>query len=53
VVDNLSAPKVDGVPIAIKDAGATLLYLPPCSPDLTPIEQAFAQLRTLLRKSAR
>ena len=35
---------------AIRAAGAKLFYLPPYSPDLNPIEQAFAKLKTLLRK---
>jgi transposase len=37
---------------AIEAAGATLLYLPPYSPDLNPIENAFAKLKALLRKAA-
>ena len=37
---------------AIAKAGATLLYLPPYSPDFNPIEQAFAKLKTLLRKAS-
>ena len=37
---------------AIEATGATLLYLPPYSPDLNPIEQAFAKLKALLRKAA-
>ena len=37
---------------AILAAGAGLLYLPPYSPDLNPIEQLFAKLKTLLRKAA-
>ncbi len=52
VMDNLSSHKVDGVRKAIKMAGAFLLYLPPYSPDLNPIEQAFAKLKALLRKAA-
>jgi len=51
-MDNLSSHKVDGVRRAIKDAGAFLLYLPPYSPDLNPIELAFAKLKALLRKAA-
>ncbi len=50
--DNLSSHKVDGVRKAIKMAGAVLLYLPPYSPDLNPIEPAFAKLKALLRKAA-
>jgi transposase len=52
VLDNLAAHKVDGVRQAMARAGAALLYLPPYSPDLNPIEQLFAQLKTLLRKAA-
>jgi transposase len=37
---------------AIAAAGARLLYLPPYSPDLNPIEQAFAKLKTLLKRAA-
>jgi transposase len=53
VVDNLSSHKVAGVEEAINAAGATLLYLPPYSPDLNPIEKLFAKLKVLLRKAAR
>ena len=52
VLDNLAAPKVAGVREAILAAGAGLLYLPPYSPDLNPIERFFAKLKTLLRKVA-
>lgn len=52
VMDNLSSHKVDGVRAAIENVGASLLYLPPNSPDLNPIEQAFAKLKALLRKAA-
>jgi transposase len=51
VMDNLSAHKVPGVREAIEAAGATLLYLPPYSPDFNPIEQLFAKLKALLRKA--
>ena len=51
VMDNLGAHKVEGVRAAIEAAGASLAYLPPYSPDLNPIEQAFAKLKTLLRKA--
>ena len=50
VMDNLSSHKVAGVREAIKAVGAYLLYLPPYSPDLNPIEQAFAKFKALLRK---
>ena len=49
VMDNLPAHKVRGVRAAIEAAGATLLYLPPYSPDFNPIEMAFAKLKALLR----
>jgi transposase len=51
VMDNLPAHKVAGVREALKAAGASLLYLPPYSPDLNPIEQLFAKLKALLRKA--
>ena len=51
VMDNLPAHKVAGVRKAIKAAGAGVLYLPPYSPDLNPIEQLFAKLKALLRKA--
>jgi transposase len=49
VMDNLSAHKVAGVEELIQAAGAELLYLPPYSPDLNPIEKAWAKLKQLLR----
>ena len=52
VMDNLSSHKVAGVREAVEAAGATLRYLPPYSPDLNPIEQAFAKLKALLRDAA-
>ena len=52
VLDNLPAHKVKGVREAVLAAGAGLLYLPPYSPDLNPIELLFAKLKTLLRKAA-
>jgi len=52
VLDNLAAHKVDGVRQALMAVGASLLYLPPYSPDLNPIEQLFAKLKLLLRKAA-
>ena len=51
-MDNLAAHKVAGVRDAIEARGAQLRYLPPYSPDLNPIEQAFAKLKALLRKAA-
>lgn len=52
IMDNLSSHKVAGVREAIERAGARLVYLPPYSPDLNPIEQLFAKLKALLRKAA-
>jgi len=52
VMDNLPAHKIAGVRPLIEAAGAILLYLPPYSPDLNPIEMAFAKLKALLRKAA-
>lgn len=52
VMDNLASHKVKGVKEAIEQAGATLRYLPAYSPDLNPIEQAFAKLKAALRKAA-
>jgi len=53
IMDNLSAHKRAAVKIAIEAAGAELRFLPPYSPDLDPIEQAFAKFKTILRKLAR
>ena len=52
VLDNLSLHKVTGVRQAIEARGAALLYLPPYSPDLNPIERAFSKLKRLLREAA-
>ena len=52
VMDNLAAHKVAGVREAVTAADASILYLPPYSPDLNPIEQMFAKLKALLRKAA-
>jgi transposase len=52
IMDNLPVHKVAGVREAIEAAGARLLYLPPYSPDLNPIEMAFSKLKALLRKAA-
>ena len=49
IMDNLSAHKVEGVRQQIEAAGARLLYLPPYSPDLNPIEPAWSKLKQLLR----
>lgn len=52
VMDNLSSHKVAGVREAIEGVGATLVYLPPYSPDLNPIELAFAKIKQEIRKRA-
>jgi transposase len=52
VMDNLSSHKGAAVSLAIEAAGASLLYLPPYSPEFNPIENAFAKLKALLRKEA-
>ena len=52
VMDNLSAHKIAGVREAIEAAGASVVYLPPYSPDFNPIEQVFAKLKWLLRSAA-
>jgi transposase len=52
IMDKLPVHKVAGVREAIEAAGAYLLYLPPYSPDLNPIEMAFSKLKALLRKAA-
>jgi transposase len=52
VMDNLSSHKGPKARAMIEAAGAQLLYLPPYSPDLNPIEMAFAKLKALLRKAA-
>lgn len=49
VMDNLSSHKVSGVSRLIAAAGAEVLYLPPYSPDLNPIEKAWAKLKHMLR----
>ncbi len=51
VMDNLAAHKVAGVREAIEAAGASVMPLPAYSPDLNPIEQAFAKLKVGLRKA--
>jgi transposase len=51
IMDNLGSHKGLAVRQAIRDRGARLLFLPPYSPDLNPIEQVFAKLKTLLRKA--
>jgi transposase len=51
-MDNLRSHKVAGVREAIEATGATLMFIPPYSPDLNPIEMAFAKLKALLRARA-
>ena len=51
VMDNLSSHKGSRVRKLIEERGCTLLYLPPYSPDLNPIEEAFAKLKALLRRA--
>ena len=52
LLDNLGSHKGKAVRKAIRAAGARLIFLPPYSPDLNPIEQVFAKLKHLLRKAA-
>jgi transposase len=51
IMDNLGSHKGNAVRALIRAAGAHLLFLPPYSPDLNPIEQLFAKLKHLLRKA--
>jgi len=51
VMDNLSAHKGGRVKEIIEGRGCELLYLPPYSPDLNPIEQAFSKIKGLLRRA--
>ena len=51
IMDNLSAHKVAGVREAVEDAGATVAYLPPYSPDFNPIELCWAKMKSLLRST--
>ena len=53
IMDNLGGHKGPAVRKAIRATGAKLLLLPPYSPDLNPIEQVFAKLKLLLRKTAK
>ena len=52
IMDNLASHKSPTVRAAIEAAGAELRFLPPYSPDLNPIENAFSKLKALLRKAA-
>ncbi len=51
IMDNLSSHKVAGIREAIEAAGATLLYLPPYSPDYNPIEMMWSKIKAYLRKT--
>jgi transposase len=51
VMDNLSSHKRAAVRELIEETGASVLFLPPYSPDFNPIEKAFARLKALLRKA--
>ena len=51
IMDNLGSHKGRAVRATLRAAGAKLFFLPPYSPDLNPIEQVFAKLKTLLRKA--
>jgi transposase len=52
IVDNLSSHKGDRVRELIEGRGCSLLFLPPYSPDFSPIEEAFSKIKALLRKAA-
>ena len=52
ILDNLSSHKSDDAAKVLKSVGAWFLFLPPYSPDLNPIEMAFAKLKALIRKAA-
>ena len=52
VLDNLKPHKAAALRETLEAAGLRLLYLPPYSPDLTPIEQAWSKVKTLLRSHA-
>ncbi len=53
IMDNLDSHKRHGIRRLIRPVAANLFLLPPYSPDLTPIEQVFAKLNTLLRRGRR
>jgi len=53
IMDNLSSHKKAGVREAIESVGASLVYLPPYSPDLNPIELVFSKFKWLLRSAAK
>jgi len=49
----VSSHKVEGVKEALAEVGSRILYLPPYSSDLNPIEKLFAKLKAMLRKAAK
>lgn len=51
IMDNLGSHKSQAVRTAIRNVGARLIFLPPYSPDLNPIEQVFSKLKALVRKA--
>ncbi len=51
VMDNLTADKGERIRELIEERGCELLYLPPYSPDLNPIEEAFSKIKALIRKA--
>lgn len=51
IMDNLSAHKVEGIRELIENRGAQLVYLPPYSPDLNPIEKAWSKFKQFLRSA--
>jgi transposase len=51
VMDNLSAHKGERIRELVEARGCQLLYLPPYSPDLSPIEEAFSKIKGILRKA--
>ena len=50
VIDNCSIHHVQGIKTMIEEVGALLLFLPPYSPDLNPIEEAFSKVKCILRQ---
>ena len=52
ILDNLSSHKAPGAAETLRAIGAWFLFLPPYSPDLNPIEMAFAKLKALIRRAA-
>lgn len=51
VMDNLGAHKVSGIREAIEERGGKLIYLPPYSPDFSPIERCWSKIKTILRSA--